>query len=343
MKPCTAVEVAFYEAAFASHPNFAAFIPQFLGTLQLGAPKGTDVAAALGGEAASITAEPETGTAATLALDDPGPMKGKKLSTNVSIVLENVAAGFKKPNIIDLKLGARLYDETARPEKRARLDKIAAETTSSSLGFRIAGMRVWQGANATKVEKDDDEGMVEYEDDTAYRSYNKMYGRKFSAEDVVEGFKEFCVVPVAGISGPKALRIVSDFVRDLDAIKTIFETQESRMYSASILLVYEGDVEALDIAIEAADNFVPKDDAQPQKANTNGDEGAENVDEEDDDEDEDEDEDELPKLIAVKLIDFAHATWVPGQGRDENALKGISGSLDVMKKLKADLEKSLGA
>lgn len=334
MKPCTDVEVAFYESAFASHPDFAVYIPKCWGTLKLGAPKSTDVAAALGVDSASISKESVTGTAATLALDDPGPMKGKKLSTNVSIVLENVAAGFKKPNILDLKLGARLYDETARPEKRARLDKIAAETTSSSLGFRIAGMRVWQGANATKVEKDDDEGMVEYEDETAYRSYNKMYGRKFSAEDVADGFKEFCLVPPAGISGQKTLRIVSDFVKDLEAIKTIFETQESRMYSASILLVYEGDVEALETAIASAD--APSADAKVEKAATNGDDEA-------DGEDDDSDEDDLPKLTAVKLIDFAHATWVPGRGPDENVLKGISGSLDVMKRVKADLEKSLGA
>ena len=56
-------------------------------------------------------------------------------------------------------------------------------------------------------------------------------------------------------------------------------------------------------------------------------------------EEEDEDEDEtVPKLAAVKLIDFAHASFVPGEGPDENALRGVRSTSTILKRLlnKAD-------
>ncbi|KAI5279707.1 hypothetical protein KEM52_004295 [Ascosphaera acerosa] len=39
--------------------------------------------------------------------------------------------------------------------------------------------------------------------------------------------------------------------------------------------------------------------------------------------DDDEDEEEPPKVLEVRLIDFAHAAWTPGQGPDENVLHGL--------------------
>ena len=51
-------------------------------------------------------------------------LHGKKLATDLHIVLENITNGFKKPNVLDLKLGAQLWDDAAKPAKRARLDEI---------------------------------------------------------------------------------------------------------------------------------------------------------------------------------------------------------------------------
>lgn len=33
------------------------------------------------------------------------------------------------------------------------------------------------------------------------------------------------------------------------------------------------------------------------------------------------------------MIDFAHASFTPGQGRDENVLEGIDGVLDILEKM----------
>lgn len=43
---------------------------------------------------------------------------------------------------MDIKIGKRLHDEDATPEKAARMMRKAVITTSSKIGFRISGMRV---------------------------------------------------------------------------------------------------------------------------------------------------------------------------------------------------------
>ncbi|KAF9635327.1 hypothetical protein BFW01_g6222 [Lasiodiplodia theobromae] len=255
IKPCTAAEIAFYESANASHQALATYMPTFMGTLELN--KSPEVAAlAAGGvgsdspdpsgastpavppipEAAAPAAASGAGTAASLALDDVGPMKGKKLSTDTSIVLENVAAGFRKPNILDLKLGARLYDDGTAEAKRARLDKVASETTSSSLGFRIAGMRVWQGEGGGEPqEKRETDEYALFDEASRYKTFNKLYGRVFNAENVVDGFKEYFLVPGAGHSKETARPIIARLLKDVKGVQAALEAEESRMYSASLL------------------------------------------------------------------------------------------------------------
>ena len=59
-----------------------------------------------------------------------------------SIVLENLTQRFYKPNILDIKLGSILHDHDATPEKKARMEKTARETTSFETGIRITGFQV---------------------------------------------------------------------------------------------------------------------------------------------------------------------------------------------------------
>jgi inositol-polyphosphate multikinase len=59
-----------------------------------------------------------------------------------SIVLENLSSSFLKPNILDIKLGKVLYDENDLPEKVARKQKSARETTSFETGVRLTGFQV---------------------------------------------------------------------------------------------------------------------------------------------------------------------------------------------------------
>ena len=244
-------------------------------------------------------------------------LHGKKLETELHIVLENITHGFKKPNILDLKLGAQLWEDAAKPEKRARLDKISAETTSGSMGFRVAGMRTWKGVPPPSV-PDDHKEYVEADGESGYWVYNKMYGRKFSAEDINDGFVAYILPQGTDLKElERAREVLQFFLGEVKDIIEVFEKKESRMYSASILLVYEGDTD------EYAKTKAKLASAAP-------------VEDEDDEED-------LPKLAAVKMIDFAHATWRPGEGADENALRGMRSTTTILKHLLDKTEKDLDA
>jgi inositol-polyphosphate multikinase len=302
VKPCTQAEITFYESVAESHADLVPHLPTFMGTL------------ALSGDQNMAPEVPESGFITT-ASGAQERLHGRKLATELHIVLENITHGFKKPNVLDLKLGAQLWDEAAKPEKRARLDEVSQKTTSGSLGFRIAGMRTYVGDKAPEPSSDLKD-LVEH-NGSGYYVYNKMYGRNFQAEDIEQGFWAY-ILP-EGREGEKkkaelsrAREVLDYFLGEVGDIQKVFEGKESRMYSASILLVYEGDLEEYEKTAKTLKSYQPSED--------------------------DEDVD-LPKLAAVKVIDFAHATWHPGKGPDENALRGIRSTNTILKDLLNKVEK----
>ena len=235
------------------------------------------------------------------------PIKtGRRIATNMAVVLENAAHGFVRPNIMDVKLGVRLWADDAAEEKKIRFDKVTEETTHKELGFRIAGMRVWQGHGVTGPGIDEE----------GYKIYDKNYGRvSIHKGNVQEAFRNFIFSESAGIDEELGKLVSQAFLADVTRIQEVLENQESRMFSASLLFVFEGDGAALRLAMEEA--------SRSPATLVNGD--SENSDEEDDI--------VGPKIYVVKVIDFAHATWVPGEGPDENALHGVRSVAKILKKL----------
>lgn len=59
-----------------------------------------------------------------------------------SLVLENLVHGFVRPNVLDVKLGTVLYAPDASPEKVARMERTARDTTSLETGVRLTGFQV---------------------------------------------------------------------------------------------------------------------------------------------------------------------------------------------------------
>jgi 1D-myo-inositol-tetrakisphosphate 5-kinase/inositol-polyphosphate multikinase len=299
VKPCTQAEIEFYESVTASHKDLAPHLPTYMGQLSL---------------SAGAVPEEDTGTIETAT--GVQRLHGKKLATELHIVLENITHGFKKPNVLDLKLGAQLWDDAAKPEKRARLDEVSNNTTSGSLGFRIAGMRTWKGASAPEVE---DELKELANGEGGYWVYNKIYGRTFDAESVKKGFEAY-VYPQGKEQEQleRAREVLAFFLGEVKDIQDVFERKESKMYGASILLVYEGDLDEYNKTKDTLRSHRPS------------------LDEEEDDEEED-----LPKLATAKMIDFAHATWHPGNGPDENAIRGMRSTVKILKDLLDQTEKEL--
>ena len=315
MKPCKKAEIEFYQTT-ASHPEFSTYIPAFIGTLTLSANSNPAQAATDLISASKLDyndlSHLDTSNLAN-AHQIWAPSNGGKINTDSAIVLENVTARFKKPNVLDVKLGARLWADDAPPAKRAKLDKVAEDSTSKPLGFRIAGMKTWQGKQISE------------QDGTTlgcYRTYDKDYGRRLNVENIRQGFEDFFFVEVAGISKPIARKVIENFLRELRGLHEVLENEESRMYSASLLFVYEGDGEALQEAFKIEERTIGSEDT----SSTDG------IGREDDD-DADDDDPQLPKTQAVKLIDFAHASWTPGQGRDENLLHGVRNVIRLLDEL----------
>ncbi|KAK3318168.1 inositol polyphosphate kinase-domain-containing protein [Apodospora peruviana] len=413
IKPCTKQEVEFYESAIKEHRDFASLMPVYIGTLALN--DATDMKSLneqLPAAAEHISEEmkqealraaKEAAAEAAAAPKDNikwQPGKNKKIATNTSVVLENAAYGYKRPNILDAKLGRRLWADDAPLEKQQRFDEISKATTNGSHGFRVAGMRVYRGS----------EDPAEW-DSEGYKVYDKDYGRyTVNSENVVSEMGRFIFNSKAGVDEDLGKVIAGAFVEDLKRVEQILAAEESRMYSSSLLFTFEGDGEALRLAIEQSlpasassesstthqqrqqqqrpdeeqDNrkvdigkhlpglsasrvdsgivldddgelisgpgdvneklsvighggeiLIPSTIAEHVKVLEFGTDGpfATPIEMEMDEGYEESEMSTMPRVYSVKLIDFAHAQWVPGQGPDENVLFGVRSLIKIFEEL----------
>jgi inositol-polyphosphate multikinase len=381
IKPCTQAEIDFYESA-KDHEHFRAHMPTYIGALTLNQDQSAaDAVAPLlaqAGQPGSLHAAHRLSTSSLPPISEllgplapPGasphtsitpaaakraswkPSGGKKLETGLAIVLENVAAAFTHPNILDVKLGARLWADDAPASKRRKLDEVSKETTSGSMGLRIVGMKMWidkeQQPGATRTAGQD----AHIEIKGGYKVYNRHYGRALTAATVKDGFAEYLGGVTVDRAGKKQLKrirgklIASRMIRELENMQYVLEHEESRMYSASILMVYEGDEQALEEALrdEEMRGMAEKENSaraeyghQNIRRAEDGDDEDEEEEEgeedgEEDGEEEGEEEEETPKVLDVRFIDFAHATWTPGLGPDENVLGGLRNVIHILREL----------
>lgn len=116
--------------------------------------------------------------------------------------------------------------------------------------------------------------------------------------------------------------------RELKDLVAVMENQESRMYSASILMVYEGDGAALELALEQE---------KARRAESSARAAGSAFEKGDAEDSSDEDEKRL-RSYDMRLIDFAHASWTPGQGPDENALQGLCSVLKILDQISSSVQ-----
>lgn len=316
------------------------------------------------------------------------PSGGGKITTDSAIMLENVVKHFRKPNILDVKLGARLWADDSPPAKREKLEKQAAETTSKELGLRISGMRVWRGPGS--------DGHPEVTLD-GYQIFDKHYGKNLTVDTVHEGFEKYFNVTHGNLTSKSIKKVIKRFIEDLEGLQTVLEAEECRIYSSSLLFVYEGDLHALNEAFatekgilasydtgsdhamgdqptpneksRTSEQILPNgkttpvksalrsDDALPRKKTTpsNGNPSSNGAVSRDTVTSPNpppansqpteppiadlpspssvsslSDDIQLPPIQSLKLIDFAHAQWTPGQGADENLLHGIRNVINIL-------------
>ena len=262
----------------------------------------------------------------------------------VYVVLENLYAGFKRPCIMDIKLGAKLTDDTVTaPEKIERLQKVSDATTSGSHHFRVCGMKLY---NQNSEEKpsivgglDDTVTVVKDKADDAYLEFNKFYGRQLTLDTVVDGIRQFFGPILAHGPSPHAKlvvkRLVQTFLKRLQLLYNTLLDYEVRMFSALLLLMYEGDLSRwhLDDPVDDAHLLVDDDaydSADPLLADRR-------IADDDDDEDDTEDTTPTARLSQLNLIDFAHSRVTKGEGHDDNVIEGVAKLIDVFTAIDASI------
>ncbi|AAS54347.2 AGL144Cp [Eremothecium gossypii ATCC 10895] len=233
--------------------------------------------------------------------------------TQKYLVLENLTYGYRRPNILDIKLGKVLYDDKATEEKKARLTTISASTTSGSLGFRVCGMKIERNSLIGQLDKSHYE-----EDDDDYVLLNKLYGRSRTVDNVSDAFRLFFNAP--NLPKHRHAELINRFAVRLRMFYNTLLDEEVRMISSSLLFVYEGDPERWDM-----ENAV--DGVLNEPCFLDGDSDCSS---------EEWDKSRNIPLSSMTLIDFAHSKFTPGEGYDENVIVGVENLMEVFDKVSGE-------
>ncbi|KAA1067607.1 hypothetical protein PGT21_011234 [Puccinia graminis f. sp. tritici] len=171
------------------------------------------------------------------------------------IVLENIApvslhrkAGkdpnyFWHPNVIDIKLGKRLYGDKSKPSTKVRKKRLAITTTLHLLGMRLTGAQIWDN----KQEK--------------YESISKLYGHYVKEQDLKRKFNYFFPIlnvdtgssheeyqlrkSLGGLPKEMMKTVVESLISQLKNLTKNVSKFKWCTFNTSLLIVYEGDVKRL--------------------------------------------------------------------------------------------------
>ncbi|KAM4670064.1 inositol polyphosphate multikinase isoform 2-T2 [Amazona ochrocephala] len=130
--------------------------------------------------------------------------------------LEDVTRKFKKPCIMDVKIGQKSYDPYASAEKIQQ--QVSKYPLMEEIGFLVLGMRVYH------VSSD------------SYETQNQHYGRSLTKETVKDGISKF-------FHSGYCLRkdVIAASIQKVEKILEWFEGQKQlNFYASSLLFVYEG-------------------------------------------------------------------------------------------------------
>ncbi|GAB1312859.1 hypothetical protein MFIFM68171_03069 [Madurella fahalii] len=162
--------------------------------------------------------------------------------------------------------------------------------------------------------------------------YHKQYGRlAVNCDNLVSEMRRFIFNSPTGIDEGLGKTIAGAFLQELKRVELVLTSEESRVYSASLLFTSEGDGAVLRDNIEQT---VPHNNKHQ-----NADTGIEDTILNDDIEsciDKMKDDDELSnpsQIYSLKLTNFTHASWVPGQGPDENVQVGVRSLIRIFDEL----------
>ena len=142
------------------------------------------------------------------------------------LMMENLTKDFKKPCIMDVKIGAKTYGPDASDKKKAQQDASYAGT-KQPFGFSVPGLSVHVGEKKKEV-----------------IMKGKEYGRSLNEDNIHELLEIYLDIN----NEPEvAKELAKIFVEDLKKVLLLFEYQATfHFFASSLLFVYDA---------EAARNF----------------------------------------------------------------------------------------
>ncbi|KAI8375290.1 hypothetical protein EDC96DRAFT_496717 [Choanephora cucurbitarum] len=297
IKPCTKKEYDFYQDAL-NFPDFLELIPECYGTLRAATEK--EITMLESSEELSETIKIDT-----------------TQNDMQNLCLENILHGFTRPCILDLKMGSLLYDNTATEEKRQRMIQHSLTTTSSALGLRICGMKVYDSVERKYATYPKAFGKSRTKDTIldalmAYLFPTSHYGKETESYRTYQDDTDTIENAVHQKIPTKYIQwVIECFIDTLTEIReAVIEHPNLELIGSSLLFVYEGDRSAAD----ATWKFMLNEDKQKEnsQADTEEDENA-------------------PKMCDVRLIDFAHSSWhASRETQDPELIKGFDNMLELL-------------
>jgi inositol-hexakisphosphate kinase len=163
------------------------------------------------------------------------------------LVLQDITYGYEHPCCLDVKVGTRAYGDNATHEKRLGQIRKVASTTSGSLGIRLMGIKVWQPHLQQYIEID------------------KYRGREMDAKEFEDSLALYFR---HGPTGQIRRTLIGKFISKVEELLRMFEKEHVyRMYSTSLLFVYEG-AQAAEISTKNEKNFDEKENENEKEGET---------------------------------------------------------------------------
>jgi len=221
-------------------------------------------------------------------IQHPNEKDKEKMDTFPFIILEDLTINMQKPSICDLKMGTQGHGDDADLRKVLQQKALCSATTSSKLGFRLCGMRVYQKTTDSFTVK------------------GKPWGAMISGKEGMLNALRLYLNDGTGIR----YDLIPLFLEHLQKLLKYFKTQHHfRFYSSSILLIYDGagasssaSTPAKEASAQTASSSTSSSSSPAAAATaTSG----------------------TPK-VTVKMIDFAHAHPISdGTTLDDSYITGL--------------------
>mmetsp|Transcript_3891 Transcript_3891/g.5556 ORF Transcript_3891/g.5556 Transcript_3891/m.5556 type:complete len:412 (+) Transcript_3891:159-1394(+) len=228
-KPIQKNELEFYKHIQAKIPELVPFVPRYLGVVNMDYGELPPTPTLERGSSKKIgikTAPRESESAEFNRFNSWGLRCHQKKKESLKnrpgiqyIRLEDLTLPFSRPNILDLKIGTRVYGVGDDPQKIKRKIQKSAQTTSRTLGLRLCGMQVYNT------------------NDDGYKFHDKFFGRNLDEKGFQRCIEEF----FTSANGHIRVKVMRKLASRIEMLLNVVSEQKSfQFFSSSLLFICEG-------------------------------------------------------------------------------------------------------